>query len=100
MRPDSQAVQVFRYVERQLLNAWIAFRWSAGRRFCADGGERFVESAFLRNGRGFWIPGEQETQQGTERVNIAARVQMFNVSTRLFRGHVARCAHDGAVSRS
>src|SRR5690348_18357616 len=44
------------------------------------------------------VSGEQEAEKGSQRKNVAARIQMFDVAARLLRRHIAGRAHYGAVT--
>src|SRR6267143_435168 len=59
---DREPVQISRNIQRQLLNAGIALRRSRGRRFCANGRQRFIEAASTRNRSYFRLAGKQESQ--------------------------------------
>src|SRR6266850_5904499 len=96
---DREPVQVPRNIQRELLDIGVAVRRRCRRRLRANGQQRFVETGRIRKGSYFWLAGEQESQHGTERIDVGARVQMFHIAARLFRRHVAGRAHHRAVRR-
>src|SRR5881396_448683 len=80
VRADSEPVQIARNVQSHFLNVGVTVCWRRCGRLSANCHQRFIEAGCSRRGDAFQVAGEYESQQRSERIDVAAGVQKFLVA--------------------